>query len=66
MNTENDNKKNSNLTISGVNKRYEDMEFAWISARGKSYPNWVNIDYEKERFKEWFNSEIGQIYILNT
>jgi hypothetical protein len=48
------------------NTRYDDMEFAWISARVNFYPNLINIEYEKEQFKLWFNSELGQKYILNT
>lgn len=51
------------LKISEIESRYKDMEFAWISSSTRLYPNWTNIEHEKELFKEWWNSELGQNYI---
>lgn len=49
-----------------VSKRYRDMEFAWISSAARLYPNFVNVELEKERFKTWFTDENAQNYIQNT
>jgi hypothetical protein len=46
-----------------LEKRYEDMEYAWISSATRLYPNFVNVELEKSRFKEWFDSELAQNYI---